>query len=407
MLEFFKKVDYVILISLLGLLALGLFALYSTSHTGASTIAGNNFFLKQIFWILIGSVFIMVVFFIPHKWIFASAYPLYFISLLMLLFVLFFGKLGQGAERWLQVGPFSFQPSEFAKLATVLAVARYVSKEDVDLNTPRDFFLAALFVVVPFLMIIRQPDLGTSMVFAVMALPMFYWAGLKLSNLLLIIMPVLFILGSFQFFTFLILMIVLVLYLLYSHRSKLVIIFNFLLNISMGLLTPVLWNHLKPYQKDRIKIFLNPEVDPRGAGYQIIQSKVAIGSGGGLGKGFMEGSQTQLRFLPEQHTDFIYAVIGEEFGFIGAMLGLILFFLLLMRGIKIASIVRNRFNSTVAIGIVTIIAFHTVINIGMTVGLLPVTGLPLPFISYGGSSLLTNMIMVGILLNFYKNRYEY
>ena len=175
----------------------------------------------------------------------------------------------------------------------------------------------------------------------------------------------------------------------------------------MGLLTPVLWNHLKPYQKNRIKIFLNPEADPRGAGYQIIQSKVAIGSGGGLGKGFMQGSQTQLRFLPEQHTDFIYAVIGEEFGFLGALLGLILFFLLLIRGVKIATMVRNRFNSIVAIGIVTIIAFHTIINLGMTVGLLPVTGLPLPFISYGGSSLLTNMIMVGILLNYYKNRYEY
>lgn len=407
MTEFFKKVDYIILISLLGLLVLGLLALYSTSHTGDTSITGNNFFLKQIFWILLGLVFMVFIFFIPHKWIYAAAYPLYAMSLILLLFVLFFGKIGQGAERWLQVGPFSFQPSEFAKLATVLAVARYISREDVNLNAPRDFILAGMLVVVPFLMIIRQPDLGTSMVFTALALPMFYWSGLKLSNLLLIIMPVLFILGSFQFLTFLILMIVLVLYLLYSHRSKLVIVFNFLLNISMGLLTPVLWNHLKPYQKNRIKIFLNPEADPRGAGYQIIQSKVAIGSGGGLGKGFMQGSQTQLRFLPEQHTDFIYAVIGEEFGFVGAMLGLILFFLLLMRGVKIATMVRNRFNSIVAIGIVTIIAFHTIINLGMTVGLLPVTGLPLPFVSYGGSSLLTNMIMVGILLNYYKNRYEY
>ena len=202
-------------------------------------------------------------------------------------------------------------------------------------------------------------------------------------------------------------MVILVAYLVFSHRTKLILISSFLLNIAMGLLTPVLWNHLKPYQRDRIKIFLNPEADPRGAGYQTIQSKVAIGSGGGMGKGFMQGSQTQLRFLPEQHTDFIYAVIGEEFGFVGALSGLILYFILLIRGVQIASLVRSKFNSIVAIGIVTLIAFHMIINIGMTVGLLPVTGLPLPFVSYGGSALVTNMVMIGILLNFYRNRYEY
>jgi rod shape determining protein RodA len=214
-------------------------------------------------------------------------------------------------------------------------------------------------------------------------------------------------LASFQFYSFLFLMIVFIAYLIFTQRSQLIIIANFLINIIMGLLTPVLWNHLKPYQRNRIKIFLNPESDPQGAGYQIIQSKVAIGSGGISGKGFMQGSQTQLRFLPEQHTDFIYGVIGEEFGFTGAIIGLLLFFVLLARGVKIAEIVKNRFNSIVAIGIVTVIAFHVTINIGMTVGILPVTGLPLPFVSYGGSSLLTNMAMIGLLLNFYKNRYEY
>jgi rod shape determining protein RodA len=184
-------------------------------------------------------------------------------------------------------------------------------------------------------------------------------------------------------------------------------IVNFLANISMGLITPVLWNHLKSYQRNRIKIFLNPEADPKGAGYQIIQSKVAIGSGGFTGKGFLQGSQTQLRFLPEQHTDFIFAVIGEEFGFLGVLIGLIFFFVFLMRGIFIATIVKSRFNSIVSVGIVTVLAFHVIVNIGMTIGLFPVTGLPLPFLSYGGSALLTNMVMAGILLNFYKNRYEY
>jgi len=256
-------------------------------------------------------------------------------------------------------------------------------------------------------LIVRQPDLGTSLVFIAIALPMFYWAGLKEGNLILIITPLIVVFASFQFYTFLFVMVLLMVYLILSKRNIHLIIFNFIFNILMGLITPVLWNHLQPYQKNRIKIFLNPEADPKGAGYQIIQSKVAIGSGGFTGRGFLQGSQTQLRFLPEQHTDFIYAVIGEEFGFLGVLVGLILFLTLFLRGIYIATLMRNRFNSIVTIGIITILAFHTIINIGMTIGLLPVTGLPLPFLSYGGSALTTDFIMIGILLNFYKNRFEY
>ncbi|MCK5455348.1 MAG: rod shape-determining protein RodA [Calditrichia bacterium] len=407
MFQSLKNVDFALILSLVGLIVLGLFTLYSSSHTTVEGGLGSNFFLKQLIWVIIGFGAIIIIFFMPNRWIFASAYYLYGISLFFLILVIFFVKTGQGAERWLQVGPISFQPSEFAKLASILAVARFVSRDEVNLNTAKDFLFASLFIVVPFIVIVRQPDLGTSMVFVAIALPMLYWAGLKLSNLFLIAMPILIMLASFNFFTFLLLMVILVAYLVFSHRTKLTLISNFLLNIAMGLLTPVLWNHLQPYQRDRIKIFLNPEADPRGAGYQIIQSKVAIGSGGGMGKGFMQGSQTQLRFLPEQHTDFIYAVIGEEFGFVGALSGLILYFILLIRGVQIASLVRSKFNSIVAIGIVTLIAFHMIINIGMTVGLLPVTGLPLPFVSYGGSALVTNMVMIGILLNFYRNRYEY
>lgn len=407
MFQYLKNVDFALILSLVGLIVLGLFTLYSSSHTTVEGGLGSNFFLKQLIWVIIGFGAIIIIFFMPNRWIFASAYYLYGISLFFLILVIFFGKTGQGAERWLQVGPISFQPSEFAKLASILAVARFVSRDEVNLNTAKDFLFASLFIVVPFIVIVRQPDLGTSMVFVAIALPMLYWAGLKLSNLFLIAMPILIMLASFNFFTFLLLMVILVAYLVFSHRTKLILISSFLLNIAMGLLTPVLWNHLKPYQRDRIKIFLNPEADPRGAGYQTIQSKVAIGSGGGMGKGFMQGSQTQLRFLPEQHTDFIYAVIGEEFGFVGALSGLILYFILLIRGVQIASLVRSKFNSIVAIGIVTVIAFHMIINIGMTVGLLPVTGLPLPFVSYGGSALVTNMVMIGILLNFYRNRYEY
>jgi rod shape determining protein RodA len=407
MLDYFKKIDFILILSLSGLLVLGLMSLYSTSHTQLSDKITGDYFFKQSIWIAMGVLVLITIYLIPNRWIFISSYYMYFFSLFLLILVIFIGKLGQGAERWLQFGAISIQPSEFAKLATVMAVAKYISREDVNLNNVKDFLIASIILIVPFLLILRQPDLGTSIVFAAFALPMFYWGGLKFNNLILILMPILIILASFQFYSFLILMIIFIAYLVFSQRSQLIIIVNFLINIVMGLLTPVLWDNLKPYQRNRIQIFLNPEADPKGAGYQIIQSKVAIGSGGITGKGFMEGSQTQLRFLPEQHTDFIYAVIGEEFGFFGAIIGLLLFFILLLRGVKIAALVKNRYNSVMAIGIVTIIAFHVTINIGMTVGILPVTGLPLPFVSYGGSSLLTNMAMIGILLNFYKNRFEY
>ncbi|MEJ2636177.1 MAG: rod shape-determining protein RodA [Calditrichia bacterium] len=402
-----KKIDVFLLLSVLGLITLGLVALYSSSYTAMSQGVGTNYFLKQLIWAIVGLAGVLIIYFIPHRWIYESAYFLFGASLFLLILVIFFGRMGYGAERWLRVGPMVLQPSEFAKLATVLAVARFISQDSVNLNRLKDFMLAALFIFIPFVLIVRQPDLGTATVFVALALPMFYWAGLKGDNLFLIIMPILMALASTHYYAFLFLMIVLVVFLIYSQRSKMILIFNFVANIVVGLITPFLWNHLKPYQKNRIIVFLNPEADPRGAGYQIIQSKVAIGSGGFGGKGFMEGSQTQLRFLPEQHTDFIFAVVGEEFGFIGIFLGLILFCILLMRGVNIASVSRNRFNGIVAIGIVTVIAFHAIVNIGMTIGFFPVTGLPLPFLSYGGSAMLTNMAMIGLLLNFYKNRFEY
>src|SRR4030042_1924102 len=285
MLELQKRIDFVIILSVLGLLFMGLLALYSSSHTGQESTTQTNHFLKQLGWMTIGIVSVVIIYFLPHRWIYNSAYIFYGVALFFLFLIFFIGKVGLGAERWLQLGPFSFQPSELAKLASVLAVARYISNEETDLNRPKYFIIAGSFLIVPFAMIIRQPDLGTSMVFMAMALPMFYWAGLYLSNFLLIIVPFFVMLASFNFSTFLILMILLVGYIIYSRRSKIVFISVFLTNIIMGLLTPVLWNHLKPYQQNRIKIFLNPETDPRGEGHQIIQSKVAIGSGGALGKG--------------------------------------------------------------------------------------------------------------------------
>jgi len=239
----------------------------------------------------------------------------------------------------------------------------------------------------PFLLIARQPDLGTSLVFLVLCLPLLFWAGLNWFSLFVIITPLLTMILSFNFYAFLVWMILIFAVLIISKRKPIILISVFIIHIFVGLLTPVLWGQLKPYQQQRILTFANPEADPKGAGYQIIQSKVAIGSGGIWGKGFLEGSQTQLRFLPAQHTDFIFSVIGEEWGFIGVLIVILLFMALLLYLIYLSSLVRSLYASLIIIGITTVLFFHIVVNIGMSVGLAPVTGLPLPLISYGGSFL--------------------
>ncbi|GAB4331028.1 MAG: rod shape-determining protein RodA [Calditrichia bacterium] len=406
MIRYFKNLDWAILISSFGLIVMGLVALYSSSHTAVSG-GHTNYFMRQLIFFIVGTGIIVVLYFVPGRWIYELSYPAYILSLLLLILVLFFGHMGMGAERWLKFGPIRVQPSEFAKLTTILALSRYLSSERVDVNKLKHFIIAGAILFVPFALIVRQPDLGTSLAFMAIALPMFYWSGFKGQNVILILAPVAVMLASFSFYSFLVLMLLITGFLLLTRRRLVIIAINFIGNVLMGLITPILWNSLKPYQQNRIKIFINPESDPRGAGYQIIQSKVAIGSGGLLGKGFMQGSQTQLRFLPEQHTDFIFAVIGEEFGFVGISLGLLLFLILLLRIVNLAATVKNRFNGLVAIGFATLLGFHMVVNVGMTIGLLPVTGLPLPFVSYGGSALLTQMTMIGLLLNFYRNRFNY
>lgn len=401
--NWFRKLDYWIIFSVLGLLTLSLLALYSS--TAAS--GGANYFKYQCFWIGIGLFLMVVASLLPSRWIFFSAYWIYGLALIALVAVIFFGSTGYGATRWIRIGFLRFQPSELAKIATILAVSRFLSSDRIQINKIKDFGIATLIIFLPFLLIVGQPDLGTALVFAAMALPIYLWAGLATTNVILIVAPFIVLLASFQYISFFLVMILLSLFLFLIRKSVVVKAINFILNISVGLITPVIWNQLKDYQKQRIRIFWKPESDPLGAGYQVIQSKVAIGSGGFFGKGFLKGSQTQLRFLPEQHTDFIYAVIGEEFGWLGVFGGILLFSILLLRCVIIASQVKNKFSSLCAIGIGTVIGFHMLVNMGMTIGLLPVTGLPLPFISYGGSAMITNLIMVGLLLNFYRNRFEY
>jgi len=398
----FIKYDIITAAVIISLIAIGTVAIFSATYV--ADIDSGNYFVRQILWATTGLVLMFFISMVPMRLINRFGYWLYGFSIFLLLLVLLFGKVGQGAERWLVVGPLHIQPSELSKLATVLAVSKYLSDKYADVNQLKYFSISVLLILIPFLLIARQPDLGTALVFLALSIPLLYWAGLNWFAIFTILTPVLTMILSFNFWTFLLLMISITLVLVFSRRKPAVLVAVFLLNIVVGIMTPYLWNQLRPYQQKRILTFVNPEQDPKGAGYQIIQSQVAIGSGGVWGKGYLNGSQTHLRFLPAQHTDFIFSVIGEEFGFTGISIVLLLFLILILRLIHIASLIREQFESMTIIGIVTIITFHVLVNIGMTIGMAPVTGLPLPFLSYGGSSLVANLLMMGIVLNISRNK---
>jgi len=300
------------------------------------------------------------------------------------------------------------QPAEFAKITTVLALATYLARSDVTLQKVKYLALAAGIVGLPLLLILMQPDTGTAIVFIAMFLPLLYWAGASRFTLIAIVAPPIAAFAAlFGTTAFLVAVVVLgvLLYLTKEHRIVAAVTFSVM--VMVGLSVQLIYDRLKPYQQKRIATFLDPNADPLGAGYNILQSKVAIGSGGLFGKGYLRGTQTQLNFIPEQWTDFIFCVPGEEFGFIGAAIVLLLFMALLLRGVSIGSTVKNKFGSFVAIGLTAIIATHVAVNIGMALGLLPVIGVPLPFLSYGGSALLASMSMAGLLMNLYANRKEY
>ena len=330
----YQLLDTPLILLVISLFSIGIIAVFSATHTVG--MDNPNYFSKQLILGIAGLAIMIIMAFIPFKLIQRSSYLFYGLSLFLLVVVLFFGSRGFGAERWLAIGPLKLQPSELAKLATIMAVASYLSRTDVNANQAKNLVVSVAFFIVPFLLIAKQPDLGTSLVFIILCLPMLYWAGLNWFYMFIFLTPALTMLLSFSFLAFLIWMIFISSVLIISRRKPIILVAVFLLHIVVGLVTPVLWSQLKPYQKQRILTFANPEADPKGSGYQIIQSKVAIGSGGIWGKGFLEGSQTQLRFLPAQHTDFIFSVIGEEWGFVGVAVIVLLFITLILYLIYLA-----------------------------------------------------------------------
>ncbi len=400
----FKKIDWILVFITAVLLTVGLLAIYSATHAAQS--GGSENFSRQLTISITGFFLMLGMAFFPFRWLQRLAFIFYGVSILLLILVFFVGSKGYGAERWIVIAGIKLQPAELAKLATIMAVAAYVAEYDVNINRFKHFIVVSFLVFLPMLLIARQPDLGTSLVFIAMFIPLLFWAGLNWFALFIIVAPAITLIVSFNFYAFLIWMLIVSAVLFFSGRKPLILISIFVFHIAVGLLTPMMWSQLRPYQQKRLLTFANPESDPRGAGYQIIQSKVAIGSGGFWGKGYLNGSQTQLKFLPAQHTDFIFSVIGEEWGFAGVLVIMGFFLLLLLYLLHLAVQMRSSFASLTLVGITTVLFFHIFVNIGMTVGLAPVTGLPLPFISYGGSFLVVTLMMMGIALNFSANRYQ-
>lgn len=351
-----KRIDWILIVSTLALMGYGLMLIYSATYSYAQ-VADSWHMQRQTVFMVVGIFLAMVSLAFDYRGAKQYIIYLYVFNLLMLVFVMFFGHSQLGAQRWIQIGSLSFQPSEFSKLIIVICLASFMERRIEWLDDFVDYLKVFAFLFVPFILVLKQPDLGTSLSFIAILIGMAFVSGFR---------------------------------------------YKWIFRLAMGFaaLAPVFWHFLlQDYQKLRIKVFLNPELDPFGSGYHVIQSKIAIGSGGLFGKGWLAGTQSQLNFLPENHTDFIFAVAGEEFGFIGVCIILLLYLVIIWRGIVIAMNAEDDFGMLLATGITSMFMFHIFVNIGMTIGIMPVTGVPLPFLSYGVSSLTTNIMSVAVLLN--------
>ncbi len=397
-----RQFDWVLLVTVVAILAFDLVVLYSAGHTTGSEA---NYHMRQLAWCAIGFGALLVALALPARYLDGLSIPIYVVSLLLLLYLMF--RPGGGAERWIALGPLRLQPSEASKIALVLMLARVLSDRGKIRIGIRWLFLPGIIAALPFLLVLKQPDLGTSLVFGAIILPMLYWAGLPARLILLAVSPVVGMVASASLFAWIAFLVVLFVLLVVSRASAFFLFIALGINMAVGVASPILWNRLHDYQKARILTFLDPGHDPLGAGYQIIQSAVAVGSGGFGGKGFLQGTQKGLSFLPEQHTDFIFSVVGEEFGFVGCGALLFLYAVMLLRMLLIAMRARNAFASLMAIGFFSYLGFQVMVNVGMTVGLVPVTGLPLPLLSYGGSSLTTSLFAIGAVLGVGLRRSRY
>ncbi len=353
--------DWATLVTAIFISAIGVANIYSSTypHTGS----GTPLFLKQVYWLFMGFGLLTLILMLDYRTLVRYAYPFYLFCFLLLALVMIVGRTTSGSQRWIQLGFISFQPSELSKIALILALTRFFTeKENVQGYSLRDLAVPFLLTGLPTLLIFKQPDLGTVALLVIIFTSVLIFAGV--------------------------------------HRRTWLI-----MGSGVAVAIPVLWHLMKEYQRSRLLTFLNPDLDPLKAGYHINQSKIAVGSGTLFGKGFLQGTQSQLHFLPEQHTDFIFSVLAEEWGFIGCFVLLFLLLLLISRGLKISRTSKDRAGVILAAGITAMVFWQTFINVGMVVGILPVVGVPLPLVSYGGTSLITTLIGVGILMNISMRRF--
>lgn len=351
--RFWRNFDPILLIVTVLLTLTGVIVLYSTTFKAANLAAPVDA-RNQIVFAVVGLA-VMALGAVTDYRVWAKFTPaLYAVSLGLLMVVMVIGKTALGATRWINLGFFQFQPSELAKLVLIIVLAKFFADHYDQMDRPRFLILSLVYTLIPTALVLAQPDLGTALVLIVV------WLAMALSSKVR-----------------------------KSHLAGLIV-------VGLGLL-PVAYRYMKPYQRQRIDTFINPTANPLTSGYNVVQSTIAVGSGQWFGRGLASGSQSQLNFLPSQHTDFIFAVLAEKLGFIGSAILLVLFGVLLMRGVLIAYRAQDRFGMFLAIGVVAMLLFHVFVNVGMNIGLLPVTGIPLPFVSYGGTSLLIGMFAVGIL----------
>ncbi|MBZ5647218.1 MAG: rod shape-determining protein RodA [Acidobacteriia bacterium] len=355
-----RDFDWVLLVFVLVICALGIMEIYSATYT--TKFAGVH--VKQVYWVLAGLAVMFLMSLVDYHALLDSVHWFYIAAIVSLVAVLILGKKYLGARRWIQLpGGQHFQPSEWVKLILIVAIAKYFADSKSEEASLADIAKAGAIVALPMLLVLKQPDLGTALTYVPVAIMGLFLGGIR-----------------------------------YRHAAVIVLV--------GAMMLPLVWHYgLKPYQKERLVSFMQPEADPQGSGYQIQQSLIAVGSGGVWGKGATKGSQTQGLFLPVPHTDFIFSAFCEEHGFVGALLLLLLYFVVLMRLVHNAQTAPDRAGAFVVMGVVAVLTFHVLVNIGMVVGFMPVTGIPLPLLSYGGSSVLFTFLALGMVMNIRMRRF--
>jgi len=428
------EIDYLLLLPVLTLIVFGILFIYSSGITSTGVQVSNEY-LKQIIWASIGLVVAIVLSLFDYRKFYNVSIYIYLLSLLPLLYTLLFGHVIYNASRWLRIGSVGIQMSEFVKISVIILLARFLADTDRNRKSFSRFFVSCLIVFIPMIIVLLQPDLGTALVYIAILITMLFLSGVSmryvafmlsciaLTGILLVLplwqtyilqktFPFLTALTNRRIITITILFFVLIvsisLFGYFKFKKK---YFFWLIYISAIIIFSLGASYvarivLKNYQIMRLIVFLDPNVDPRGAGWNIIQSVTAIGAGGIMGRGFLQGTQSHYRFLPEQSTDFIFSIFSEEAGFIGGIVVFILFLLIINRILFSMKITTDPFAKYICAGLAGMIGFHFVVNVGMTMGIMPITGLPLVFMSYGGSSILASMIGIGLTLSIYIRRYN-